>query len=249
MPDASPVKWHLAHTTWFFETFILARYEQHFAPFHPAFRVLFNSYYNGVGERHPRPQRGLLTRPTMRDVLAYRANVDARMARLLAGCAAPQFAQLLMLGLQHEQQHQELILTDVKHLLSCSPLFPAYRDDLPGGAAPAATLDFTAFEGGLAAWSRMANTWPSSTRAATTIPRCGCPKAGTGLVPMPSPIRCTGNATLTAHGANSPCTACSGSMRRSRPPTCRCTRPMPAPASWARACPRKLNGKSPRAAT
>lgn len=150
MPDASPVKWHLAHTTWFFETFILERFEQDFAPFHPAFRVLFNSYYNGVGERHPRPQRGLLTRPTMREVLAYRADVDARMARLLAGCADPQFAQLLTLGLQHEQQHQELILSDVKHLLSCSPLFPAYRDDLPERAAPAAALAFTAFEGGLA---------------------------------------------------------------------------------------------------
>src|SRR6476620_3940765 len=76
MPDASPVKWHLAHTTWFFEPFILERYEEGFAPFHPAFRILFNSYYNGIGERHPRAQRGLLTRPSMRQVRAYRDNVD-----------------------------------------------------------------------------------------------------------------------------------------------------------------------------
>jgi ergothioneine biosynthesis protein EgtB len=146
MPDASPVKWHLAHTTWFFETFILERFEQQFAPFHPAFRVLFNSYYNGVGERHPRAARGLLTRPSMAEVRAYRANVDARMARLLAqrGDDAA-LAALLTLGLQHEQQHQELILTDVLHLLAQHPLLPAYielaRQALPP-AAPLAFIDF-----------------------------------------------------------------------------------------------------------
>ena len=84
MPDASPVKWHLAHTTWFFETFVLEPNEAGFHPFHPAFRVLFNSYYNGVGAKHPRPQRGLLTRPALVEVLAYRANVDERMQALLA---------------------------------------------------------------------------------------------------------------------------------------------------------------------
>ncbi len=127
MPDASPAKWHLAHTTWFFETFVLEPNEPGFAPFDPAFRVLFNSYYNGVGAKHPRPQRGLLTRPPLDEVRAYRANVDQRMARLLptvlndaALCA------LIELGLQHEQQHQELLVTDVKHLLSCNSTFPAY---------------------------------------------------------------------------------------------------------------------------
>ena len=131
MPDASPVKWHLAHTSWFFETFILARYEVYFKPFHPAFRALFNSYYEGVGERHPRAQRGLLTRPGLADIHAYRADVDARMLVLLQAdhCDADCLA-LLTLGMQHEQQHQELILTDLKHLLSCNPLKPAY---LPGG--------------------------------------------------------------------------------------------------------------------
>ena len=122
MPDASPVKWHLAHTTWFFETFVLEPNEPGLRPFHPAFRVLFNSYYNGVGARHLRPQRGLLTRPALSDVLAYRANVEQRMQAVLARQADNATLQSLVeLGLQHEQQHQELLLTDVLHLLSCNP--------------------------------------------------------------------------------------------------------------------------------
>jgi len=151
MPDASPVKWHLAHTTWFFETFLLEPREAAFVPFDPAFRVLFNSYYNGVGARHPRPQRGLLTRPGMRDVRAYRANVDARMARLLA--ARPDdaaLAGLVELGLQHEQQHQELILTDVLHLLAQSPLYPAYHVGAAVTVRTPRAADWVAFDGGLA---------------------------------------------------------------------------------------------------
>jgi ergothioneine biosynthesis protein EgtB len=135
MPDASPVKWHLAHTTWFFETFVLERFEPDFAPFHPAFRVLYNSYYNGIGEKHPRPERGLVTRPSRREVLDYRADVDARVMNLLNGCRAAaeveQAAALIELGLHHEQQHQELIVTDVLHLLSRNPLFPEYDRDFP----------------------------------------------------------------------------------------------------------------------
>ena len=127
MPDASPAKWHLAHTTWFFETFLLERFEPRFKPFDPAFRVLFNSYYNGVGAKHPRAQRGLLTRPDLASVLRYRADVDARMKRLLETQGDAQWLALVELGLQHEQQHQELILTDLKHLLSCNPLWPAYQ--------------------------------------------------------------------------------------------------------------------------
>ena len=151
MPDASPVKWHLAHTAWFFETFILERFETGFRPFHPAFRVLFNSYYNGIGARHPRAQRGLVTRPGMAAVRAYRADVDARMLRLLdsrAGDAS--LAELVTLGLEHEQQHQELILTDVKHLLAQNPLYPAFAEAAlaPSGQAPG--LSWRAFEGGLA---------------------------------------------------------------------------------------------------
>ena len=150
MPDASPVKWHLAHTTWFFETFVLEPNEPGFEPFHPAFRVLFNSYYNGVGARHPRPQRGLLTRPALSDVLAYRANVEQRMQAVLARQADNATLQSLVeLGLQHEQQHQELLLTDVLHLLSCNPLAPAYRDAPLPVAAPAQALDWQEFAGGL----------------------------------------------------------------------------------------------------
>jgi ergothioneine biosynthesis protein EgtB len=130
MPDASPVKWHLAHTTWFFETFVLA---PRGAPaFDPAYRTLFNSYYHAVGDRHPRPERGLLSRPSLADVLAYRAHVDEAMARRLdEGTLDAEGLALVELGVQHEQQHEELILTDVKHLLSRNPLRPAYRKSWP----------------------------------------------------------------------------------------------------------------------
>jgi ergothioneine biosynthesis protein EgtB len=140
MPDASPVKWHLAHTTWFFETFLLAPAVADYRPFHPSFGYLFNSYYNAVGDRHPRPQRGLLTRPTLGEILRYRAYVDDRMLDLLASGRGEKFADLVTLGLHHEQQHQELIVTDIKHALSCNPLQPAYREREsaagPAGEAP-----------------------------------------------------------------------------------------------------------------
>ncbi len=149
MPDASPIKWHLAHTTWFFETFILERMERDFAPFHPAFRILFNSYYNGIGEKHPRAQRGLLTRPGMAQVRAYRADVDARIALLAASAPSADLGMLLTLGMQHEQQHQELMLTDVKHLLAQSLLRPAYMDIPLPVAAKAAPQAWIEFDGGL----------------------------------------------------------------------------------------------------
>jgi ergothioneine biosynthesis protein EgtB len=131
MPDASPVKWHLAHTTWFFETFVLAPHVRGYAVFDPQFRVLFNSYYHGVGDRHPRPERGLLSRPDLATVRAYRAHVDHAMRGLLAHDIAPDWAALIELGLHHEQQHQELILTDLKHLFSRNPLRPAYEARWP----------------------------------------------------------------------------------------------------------------------
>jgi len=135
MSDASPVKWHLAHTTWFFETFVLERCDAAHRAFHPAFRVLFNSYYNGVGEQYPRPRRGLLSRPGLDEVLRYRAHVDERMRALLAGrTLSDEALGVVELGLHHEQQHQELIVTDVKHLLSLNPLAPAYRHGAPGRA-------------------------------------------------------------------------------------------------------------------
>ncbi len=150
MPDASPVKWHLAHTTWFFETFVLEPHEPGFVPFDPAFRYLFNSYYNGIGARHPRPQRGLLTRPSLARVLEWRHQVDARLARLLEarpGDAA--LAALVTLGLQHEQQHQELILTDVKHLLAQNMTGPAYLDRPLVPAGTTVALGWQRFDGGL----------------------------------------------------------------------------------------------------
>ena len=151
MPDASPVKWHLAHTTWFFETFVLAHAEAGFKPFDEAFRVLFNSYYNAVGARHPRAQRGLLTRPALDTVLAYRAEVDRRVLALLdGGAVTPALAELLQLGVQHEQQHQELLLTDLKHLFSRNPLLPAY-EAAPGAADRAPALNWQAHGGGVVA--------------------------------------------------------------------------------------------------
>jgi len=156
MPDASPVKWHMAHTTWFFETFILERYEAGFRPFHQAFRVLFNSYYNGIGQKHPRAQRGLLTRPSTDEVVAYRHNVDARIGVLLEGLlrdGAPEISQavasLVELGVQHEQQHQELMMTDVKHLLAQNPLFPVYALDADLRSERAAAPGWVAVDAGV----------------------------------------------------------------------------------------------------
>jgi ergothioneine biosynthesis protein EgtB len=149
MPDASPAKWHLAHTTWFFETFVLEPRERPFAPCDPSFRVLFNSYYNGVGDQHPRAQRGLLTRPSLTEVREYRRIVDERVRALLER-DAPDAAlrALVTLGLNHEQQHQELLLTDIKHLLSLNPLKPAYRAAF-APAGPARALGWRDFGGGL----------------------------------------------------------------------------------------------------
>ncbi|MFZ5719501.1 MAG: ergothioneine biosynthesis protein EgtB [Pseudomonadota bacterium] len=149
MPDASPTKWHLAHTTWFFETFMLAPHLPGYRVFDPRFGYLFNSYYEAVGPRQPRPARGLITRPSVADVLAYRAHVDAAMERLLAPGPGP-LSDLLDLGLAHEEQHQELILMDVLHLFAQSPLSPAFAPPRPAPAeAASAPLTWVGFAGGL----------------------------------------------------------------------------------------------------
>ena len=148
MPDASPTKWHLAHVTWFFETFVLERFEPEFRAFEPAFRVLFNSYYHGVGEQHPRPQRGLITRPTLDEVKRYRAQVDERMLALLAARPdEPELIALVTLGLHHEQQHQELMLTDIKHALSFNPLHAAVRPALADGCGAPAAVELVRLRG------------------------------------------------------------------------------------------------------
>ena len=150
MADASPTKWHLAHITWFFETFLLERFEPAFRPFEPSFRVLFNSYYKGIGAQYPRPQRGLITRPTLADVKRFRADVDERMQALIA--ARPGDAEveaLVSLGLQHEQQHQELLLTDIKHAFSFNPSAPAYARRWPISRVQPEPMRWFAHAGGL----------------------------------------------------------------------------------------------------
>ena len=152
MADVSPTKWHLAHVTWFFETFLLSPRLAGYQVFDRAFAYLFNSYYEQVGERHPRPSRGLLSRPSLDDVLAYRGHVDAAMDRLIAGASPADWAELqplLELGLNHEQQHQELILMDIKHVFWTNPLAPGYRPAHKAESRPAAPLKWLDFAGGL----------------------------------------------------------------------------------------------------
>jgi ergothioneine biosynthesis protein EgtB len=151
MPDASPTKWHLAHTTWFWETFLLTPYLPEYRPFHPQFGYLFNSYYYTVGTMFRRPQRGLLSRPTLAEVRGYRAHVDAAMLHLLEYADDDdEIAFLVTLGVNHEQQHQELILTDIKHLLASNPLLPALRATPSPPSSRETELDFIAMPDGIA---------------------------------------------------------------------------------------------------
>ncbi len=149
MPDASPAKWHLAHTSWFFETFVLKAAAGDYAVLDPQYEVLFNSYYNAVGEQHPRPERGLLTRPTVEQVYAYRHHVDGALLDWLGGAGAADTARLdvVELGLHHEQQHQELLLTDLGHLFSLNPLRPSFGARIDDASA-AAPPEWRTFAGG-----------------------------------------------------------------------------------------------------
>jgi len=153
MPDASPLKWHLAHTSWFFEAIVLERFEPGYAPFDERYFYLFNSYYNALGERHARPLRGVLTRPNVREVLAYRSAIDERVLALLESPGRGDDADMLgliELGLNHEQQHQELMLTDLKHLFSLNALAPSMRDPLPNSrATEAPKLEWISLPGGV----------------------------------------------------------------------------------------------------
>ena len=134
MPDASPTRWHLAHTTWFFETFVLKPFVPDYEPYHPLYEFLFNSYYNAVGAQYPRPERGLLSRPTVSEVYQYRSHVDHALLDYIETATPEQLARLeetLVLGFNHEQQHQELLLTDLKHMLSHNPLETVYTPAPP----------------------------------------------------------------------------------------------------------------------
>ncbi|MEO6137293.1 MAG: ergothioneine biosynthesis protein EgtB [Luteimonas sp.] len=146
MDDASPAKWHLAHTTWFFERFVLGA-RAGYRPVDPQWDYLFNSYYQSVGPMHARPQRGLISRPSLDAVRAYRSEIDARIARRFdAGDLDVDDLRVVVLGTHHEQQHQELLLTDIKHALWCNPLKPAYRGDLPVPGGVATPLRWRAFD-------------------------------------------------------------------------------------------------------
>jgi ergothioneine biosynthesis protein EgtB len=148
--DASPTKWHLAHTTWFLEAFLLKRFLPGYQIFDERFEYCFNSYYESVGARQPRGKRGLLTRPSAEEVHAYRAFVDAALDRLFDKPLAPEAAELIELGINHEQQHQELLLTDILSLFAAEPLKPAYHEARPGvGVSEAAPLSFVSFDGGI----------------------------------------------------------------------------------------------------
>src|SRR5579859_8293457 len=152
MPDVSPTKWHLAHVSWFFETFLLFPAVPDYQSLHPQYAYLFNSYYNTLGERHSRPKRGLISRPTVEETYAYRRYVDERVLELLEKLDERRLAELapiITLGLHHEQQHQELMVTDIKHVLSSNPLNPAYRAQVPTSAVSVPPLTWTSYPEGI----------------------------------------------------------------------------------------------------
>jgi len=154
MPDVSPPKWHLAHTSWFYEAFLLSQFDANYQCFHPLFDTLFNSYYVTHGNPYPRPQRGLLSRPTVEEVLEYRRYVDEAVQQLIVGASEAQWQQvlsLIILGINHEQQHQELLLTDIKHIFAHNPLSPVYRElaSVPREVVQPSPLSWQTLKGGL----------------------------------------------------------------------------------------------------
>ena len=177
MPDVSPTKWHLAHVTWFFERFVLEPNVPDYSRFDEQYHYLFNSYYYTAGRMHTRPKRGLLSRPTLRQVLDYRSYVDTAMQHLLqAGHPDESQANLITLGLNHEQQHQELLLTDIKHVFSFNPIQPPVSRSLESATA----------------LSRTANTGTSSKTVLIATPSFGCPTAGRQSMSMIGNDRFTG---------------------------------------------------------
>jgi ergothioneine biosynthesis protein EgtB len=149
MPDASPTKWHLAHTTWFFETFVLVQHAPEYRPYHEAYRSLYNSYYNGIGEAYPRARRGQISRPELGEVMRYRVAVDEAMLAVVPALE-PVALEIIETGLQHEQQHQELMLTDILHAMSQNPLEPAVRAGAPHVQDGAPRIGWVRFERAIA---------------------------------------------------------------------------------------------------
>jgi ergothioneine biosynthesis protein EgtB len=152
MPEMSPTKWHLAHTSWFFETFVLKPHLRDYRPLHPQYAFLFNSYYNAAGKMHARPQRGLISRPTVKDTFIYRQHVNEAMTNLIQTAddsGLETLTPLIVLGLNHEQQHQELMLTDIKHAFWTNPLRPAFRPEVPAAQNPMPVPGWLQLDGGL----------------------------------------------------------------------------------------------------
>ena len=149
MPDASPTKWHLAHTTWFFETFILKKFVRNYQEFHPNYNFLFNSYYNKIGDRHARPERGMITRPSSAEVYEYRNHIDNKMKEYFQIKPKSDVLRLIELGIHHEQQHQELLITDIKHAFSRNPLYPKYKEPTPVKGLSLSKSDWLIHPGGL----------------------------------------------------------------------------------------------------
>ena len=152
MANVSPAKWHLAHTSWFFETFLLSEFVPGYVTMHPKYAYLFNSYYVQAGERHCRPKRGLISRPTVAEVYEYRAYIDDQMASLMRHppkANRERIADIIEIGLNHEQQHQELMLTDIKHVFSMNPLYPAYQERKVANVGQIPGLSWVKFDGGL----------------------------------------------------------------------------------------------------
>ena len=149
MADASPTKWHLAHTTWFFETFILKRFVRDYHEFHPNYNFLFNSYYEQIGKRHVRSERGMITRPSSNEIYEYRDHVDKAIKDYFEMKPTSDALQLIELGINHEQQHQELLITDIKHALSRNPLYPAYQESRLNNAISVSDTKWVDHPGGL----------------------------------------------------------------------------------------------------
>lgn len=188
MSDVSPTKWHRAHTSWFFENFLLVPFAPGYRVFHPFYAYLFNSYYEGAGARHPRPARGLLSRPGIADIARYRSGIDEAMENLITTAGADTWcniASLVELGLNHEEQHQELILMDIKHVFALNPLEPAYAAARTPARRGASSLSYLAIEGGLREIGHQGNgfafdnegprhkIWLDPYRLATRLVTCG----------------------------------------------------------------------------